>query len=654
MISNQTRLSFQTVRNQEKISDMSKNSSYAKSKDSSMTGTLTSIQTNPLLDLQQIVGNQAVQQMVKAKILDFQLEEDFKFIKKKVDGIVGRIAPGLNNSFENQVIAILRKWAEEKFTTNPKYYPTGGQYLDKLFTKLNGKIIDIGIITTQWTSYYDLILNHFQKVEEVKSIRDKYSVIFKDDNGQKEDDFGSFFWEEFKDHGLEQIGGFFVGLGKGFLAGAKGLVEMVHTLITDPAKFFSDLKNIPHALNMLWQNRDKLWNDFASKSPVEQAEMIGEIFGQIEFTVASSAAGAKGMKGLEKLSETTDTLGEVAKAVKTMVKLPETIVGGTAKVVGKVILSGGRVAAEGFMFAAKGIYKLGSKMLNGTWSVVEKNIGKITRKIYYFFDDETRTITEVAETSAKEFVECSICKLTKKAEQITAGEKEIGKTSLNQPSSSAPKLPAPKAQQVTGKTVNKFIEELEGQSFEGISQNTTKSWDDLVAYAERPTPRQMTGGFRSNSVRSGNREVRIIEGRVGDQIPQSETMAKYGTKLKGEHATHGVGMQLGENMPESLTSAPSRFNTSEMKVVENSIRETADAAAGVGSRVETKTELMIEYITKGGEEVPVLVGVKREAWVVLSGSETEVPFVNFSVRLDPMTRNVIVDKNWIMRPSWND
>ncbi len=177
------------------------------------------------------------------------------------------------------------------------------------------------------------------------------------------------------------------------------------------------------------------------------------------------------------------------------------------------------------------------------------------------------------------------------------------------------------------------------------------SWEELTRSAERPAARQAQGGFRSSPpARQGNREVRIIEGTVGAQLPQSGSMAGYTPTLPTEHATHAVGMQLGENLPEGITSAAGRFNISEMKTVENAIRSTADAAAAQGTVVETRTILRIEYATQNGVEVPVLVGIQREASVAVPGSDKFIPFVDFRARLDQNTRQVVVEKNWIRRP----
>jgi hypothetical protein len=169
--------------------------------------------------------------------------------------------------------------------------------------------------------------------------------------------------------------------------------------------------------------------------------------------------------------------------------------------------------------------------------------------------------------------------------------------------------------------------------------------------AENRTGRQSVNDFRSEIIRDGNREVRIVEGTVGDSVTHTEaSMAPYGYTQPTEHATHSVGMQLGENLPEGLTSAPGSFNLSEMKVFENSLRETADAAAEFGATVETRTIAKVEYVAQGADEIPVLVGVRREANVVVPGTDTVIPIAEFEAGLDPVTRNVVVTRNRVLRP----
>jgi hypothetical protein len=178
----------------------------------------------------------------------------------------------------------------------------------------------------------------------------------------------------------------------------------------------------------------------------------------------------------------------------------------------------------------------------------------------------------------------------------------------------------------------------------------TATWEQMVEAAEQRTPRQATEGFRSEVVRAGNREVVVIEGKVGEQISQTQTLAGYTPTLAGEHATHSVGMQLHENLAEGIVSAPgSALNLSVVKRVENATRTVRDRAVAMGAEVETKTTAMIERRVVNGEEVPVLVGVRREASVRVPGSNRPFQFIDFEARIDPVTRQVTVVRNRIER-----
>jgi hypothetical protein len=168
----------------------------------------------------------------------------------------------------------------------------------------------------------------------------------------------------------------------------------------------------------------------------------------------------------------------------------------------------------------------------------------------------------------------------------------------------------------------------------------------LLERVELRTPRQSVGGYRSQIVRSGKNEVVMIEGRAAAQLPQSESLAKYIETLSREHATHAAGLQSGENLPEGITSAPASLNLSQMKQVENAIATARDRAAEVGASVETKSTLIVEE--QNG--VRVLVGVKREAWVRLPGSDTTFEFAELEARIDPVTRAVSILKLKLIKP----
>ena len=197
-------------------------------------------------------------------------------------------------------------------------------------------------------------------------------------------------WDQVKNGKVrDQIFAYFKGVGKGVWTGAKGMAAMAFSLVTNPTKFFSDIAKLPAGLKTLWKNRETLWKKFANASSEKQAEMIGEVFGEIEFMIASGGAA----KGIAKLAEAPGKIGKVAKVMQVVTKLPSKALGVVAKGMG--------VAVRGAVFAAKGAYRIAGKVLRGTWSVVEKTIRKVKTRIYYFYDDAAKVLRRIQAKFAK-------------------------------------------------------------------------------------------------------------------------------------------------------------------------------------------------------------------------------------------------------------
>lgn len=345
--------------------------------------------------------------MATKQRLDRRLEEDYTFIIGKLDESY------YSDDDEGQVIDVFRRWGEERFATRPGQYPRGGEYLDKLFSKLKRKTKDVGIITTQITSYYSMIFNHFDRVDEVEAIRDTYSRLHRRDSGIEEISFGSEFWTDVKEGRIrDQIYAYGRGVTEGLWSGAKGTADFAVTVLTNPGKALNDLKNLPGAVKSLWEARGELVDRFVAASPEEQAEMIGRFVGEVEFALGSSAAGGAAMKGLSKAAETSGNLGRVARATRMIVEAPSTAVRTVAKHLKTIVLRGGRIAAEGAVFAARGVMKVAGRVLRGTWSVAEKAAGKIKIKLYYFYDDAAGVMKNVEERVARIYCRCSKCALT--------------------------------------------------------------------------------------------------------------------------------------------------------------------------------------------------------------------------------------------------
>ncbi len=226
--------------------------------------------------------------VAKKRALDDELERDFRHIASKLD------ESHYSDSDEGEVIAMLRRWGEETFTTNPARYPTGGEYLDLLFRKLQNKSKDVGVVTDQQSNYYNLILNHFDRVAEVRTIRDAYSRLYKGDEGLKEMSIGSFFWGEVKEGVVrDRIIGYFQGLGDA----AIGFIKGIYTLITDPMAVLEAIGKLPQTLAYLWEHRKELWNKFANAPPQEQGRIIGRVFGEAEIFIGTIGAGSGSQAG---------------------------------------------------------------------------------------------------------------------------------------------------------------------------------------------------------------------------------------------------------------------------------------------------------------------------------------------------------------------
>jgi len=188
----------------------------------------------------------------------------------------------------------------------------------------------------------------------------------------------------------------------------------------------------------------------------------------------------------------------------------------------------------------------------------------------------------------------------------------------------------------------------------GSASVSLRTWAVLEQAAENAPRFRPTDGFGKRSARSGNREVIIVEGEVRPPVADAKFVNKVrrsGPRGPGEHATHSVGAQLGENLPEGLTSGPaSDLNLSLLKTLENATRDTYEAAVRYGVRVETKTTSRVEYRIVNGQEVGFLTNVRREAWLVV-GQKPTTTFLEFEASIDAVTRVVTVVRNKLLRPS---
>jgi hypothetical protein len=167
-----------------------------------------------------------------------------------------------------------------------------------------------------------------------------------------------------------------------------------------------------------------------------------------------------------------------------------------------------------------------------------------------------------------------------------------------------------------------------------------REWDETSARADRPTPRRSDNGFRTETrmLVDGHTKVVVVEGVVRPPIGGAST-SRYGSRLEGEDSTHPTGRQLGEDTgPGAQGAAPAGLNRGPLLQAENWIRRAADRAAEQGATVETRSTMVTQRRTVGGEEVDVLVGIRKEAWLRIPGADRTVPLMRFEAVIDPVTR----------------
>jgi hypothetical protein len=162
-------------------------------------------------------------------------------------------------------------------------------------------------------------------------------------------------------------------------------------------------------------------------------------------------------------------------------------------------------------------------------------------------------------------------------------------------------------------------------------------WHALRTRAAESTTRRDNAGLRFSTAREGNHSVVLIEGAEGRSVPRSEGSATDGDR-RGDKITGPTGLRPSPNhgMP-AFGSSRANVDIAEMKSFEVAVRRMTDTAAAYGARVETRTALLIEHRTTAGRERQVLVGVLREAGVVVPALGMTIPFASAQARIDPIT-----------------
>ncbi len=197
-------------------------------------------------------------------------------------------------------------------------------------------------------------------------------------------------------------------------------------IISDAKKFWEDLQKIDvSALAKDFQNK---W--FANDpwdAGFFQGRVLGYVIMEIIMLVASGGilTALKWTGKFAKIGALIAKLPRVAKAVEAVkgteaaAKLGNLLSksGKAVKGIETIVLEGGRIAAKGARWAANGVFEVGSKILHGTWSVVDTTVKGVKKKIYYFYDDTARVLKEIPTETATKYVHCSSCKLTSRGKR---------------------------------------------------------------------------------------------------------------------------------------------------------------------------------------------------------------------------------------------
>jgi hypothetical protein len=234
---------------------------------------------------------------------DAALDADFEAVKSELDRLI--YLPAV----EDRVIAILRRRATAPATGKETE-------LDKLLVRLRTTTTTTGLMGTV-VSYYDLLFQHFDRAAEIRQLRDQHSTQFVGAEplpqasllGTGQDDFLGSLWEDVKSGAVERrIYAYCRGLFEAGVGLAEGLAMLLDPL--QWPKLAAAIGNLPTTVKVLWLNKEKLWDDFLSAKPEEQARIIGRVVGEIEIQLGMMAAAG----GAAKAGTATATVPAVAEA----------------------------------------------------------------------------------------------------------------------------------------------------------------------------------------------------------------------------------------------------------------------------------------------------------------------------------------------------
>ena len=187
-----------------------------------------------------------------------------------------------SDSDEQVVLKVLRGVAKE---------PDG---LDLLFDSLANRHKNVGVVAEQKLSYYSILFNRFDSVDELRTLRDSFSTRYRGDDGVKELNFGEYFWQSVESGEVaENLGHFGAGVGEGVKAAAIGVYQMIRHPIEAAEGMAELVINYDKTIDGI----DEILSEYleASKNDPEKfAKMTGELVGLISISIVSPAKVLKG------------------------------------------------------------------------------------------------------------------------------------------------------------------------------------------------------------------------------------------------------------------------------------------------------------------------------------------------------------------------
>ncbi|MBN1875043.1 MAG: DUF4157 domain-containing protein [Anaerolineae bacterium] len=407
------------------------------------------------------LGTTDPQAFVKRKhVLDQQLERDFLFVIGKLDEFY------YSDSDEGEVIEVFRKWGKETFTTRPDIYPNGGDYLDKLFKKLIMKNKGDG----QKLSYYSVIFNKFDRVGEVRKIRDQFSKLFKGEEGTKEVSFTEEFktgqWKEttktfwggkFKALGqyLQKIGtpaivqnllggvvGAIIGFGKLVYELGEGIWSLAVALDHIKASILYFVTGAIEGTGMNFLKRlPFVGKIFDPKTYESKYQKTTEFFRAIGDALkdpsqiwqgikdAASKAWENVLDEYNKADEfnksriIAEGVVKVGMAIGGFIKSLPQLAKSTAKIattVAKAIVTVTKIIAKGI----KGAIRTAKGIVRGTWEVMQLTLKSGEKRLKYLFrKGGGKADVEIPPQEARKYIKCSHCKLTDEGKTISESSK---------------------------------------------------------------------------------------------------------------------------------------------------------------------------------------------------------------------------------------